>query len=62
MLLLLLANHDPGKSRMREQLRSLPESPHAEIRIASSCLMGYGLYDPAILTPEQALARFETCI
>ncbi len=62
LLLLLLANHDPDKSRLRELLRALPPSPHAELRLASSCLLGYGLYDPAILTPENALARFDSCI
>ena len=62
LLLLVLANHDPGKSRLRELLRSLPPSPHAELRVATGCLLGYGLYDPAILTIEQALMRFETCI
>ena len=62
LLLLVLANHDPDASRLRELLRALPPSPHAELRIASSCLLGYGLYDPAILTLEQAIARFETCL
>jgi len=62
LLLLVLANHDPDTARLRELLRSLPPSPHAELRIASACLLGYGLYDPAILTLDQAIARFETCI
>jgi hypothetical protein len=65
LLLLLLANHDPDKRRLPELLRALPKSEHADIGIASSCLLGYGLYAPAILTPEQAeqaLARFKTCI
>lgn len=62
LLLLVLANHDPDKSRLREVLRSLPDSPHAEVRIASACLLGYGLYDQAILSLEQAFKRFEACI
>lgn len=62
VLLLVLVNHDPDKSRLRELLRTLPPSPHAELRIATSSLLGYGLYDPAILTIDEALARFETCI
>lgn len=62
LLLLVLVNHDPDKSRLRELLRSLPPSPHAELRIAGSSLLGYGLYDPAILTVEEALDRFSTCI
>lgn len=62
LLLLVLANHDPGKSRLRELLRSLPPSPHAELRVVTGCLLGYGLYDPAILTVERALVQFEACI
>jgi len=62
LLLLVLANHDPGKSRLRELIRSLPPSPHAELRVATGCLLGYGLYDPTVLSIEQALIRFEGCI
>jgi len=46
ILLLVLVNHDPDKSRLRELLRALPPSPHAELRIATGSLLGYGLYDP----------------
>ena len=62
LLLLVLANHDPDKSRLRELFRSLPPSPYAELRVATGCLLGYGLYEPAVLTIEQALMRFEACI
>lgn len=62
MLLLVLVNHDPDKSRLRELLRALPPSPHAELRVATSSLLGYGLYDPAILTIDQALSRYGACI
>jgi hypothetical protein len=62
VLLLVLANHDPDKARLRELLGSLPPSPHAELRIATSCLFGYGLYDPALLSIEQLLTRFAGCI
>lgn len=61
LLLLVLANHDPDKSKLRELLESLPPSPNAEIRIASASFMGYGLYDQGMLTVEQALARPELC-
>jgi hypothetical protein len=40
----------------------MPPSPHAELRIATGSLLGYGLYDPAILTVGEALSRFEACI
>lgn len=62
VLLLVLVNHDPDKSRLRELLRALPPSPHAQIRIATGSLLGYGLYEPAILAIDEALARFEACI
>lgn len=58
LLVLVLVNHDPEKKRLRELLRSLPESPNAEVRIATSSLMGYGLYHHCVLTVEDALARF----
>jgi hypothetical protein len=62
LLLLVLANHDPAKSNLRKLLRSLPASPHAEVRIATGSFLGYGLYDPAILPVEGFLERFESCI
>ena len=62
MLLLVLVNHDPDKSSLRQLLRTLPPSPHAELRIATGSLLGYGLYDPAIHTVEEALSHFEACI
>lgn len=37
LLLLVLVNHDPDKSRLRELLRSLPPSPYAELRVATGC-------------------------
>ncbi len=60
--MLVLANHDPDKSRLRELLRTLPPSPHADLRIATACMFGYGLFDPAVLTVDEALVRFAGCI
>jgi hypothetical protein len=62
LLLLILVNHKPAKSRLRKLLRTLPRSTHADLRIATGCLLGYGLYDPAIVTVEEAQARFAACI
>lgn len=62
MLLLVLTNHDPDTSNLRELLRTLPPSPHAELRIATASLFGYGLFDPAILTVAEAFERFGPCI
>jgi hypothetical protein len=62
VLLLVLANHDPESTLLRELLGSLPPSPHAELRIATGSLIGYGLYDPAILTIDEACTRLGACI
>lgn len=62
LLILVLVNHDPGKSRLRELLSDLPPSPHAELRIAVSSLMGYGLYDQGILSIDEALQQCGTRI
>jgi len=57
LLLLVLANHDPEKSALCKLLGTLPPCPNADVRVASACLMGYGLFDPAILTVRQVLER-----
>lgn len=62
LLLLIFVNHDPDKSRLRQLLCALPPSPHVELRIATSSLLGYGLYDQAIYTVEDALSHFSACI
>lgn len=62
ILLLVLANHDPESTLLRDLLGSLPPSPHAELRVATGSLIGYGLYDPAILTIDEARVRLGACI
>ena len=57
LLLLVLANHDPGKSALRDVLSSLPTTTRCEVRIATGSLVGYGLFEPGLLTVKQALAR-----
>jgi len=57
LLLLVLANHDPDKSALCRLLGSLPPHPNVELRVASSCLMGYGLFDEGLLTVRQVLDR-----
>ena len=58
ILLLVLANHDPGKKGLRSVLEALPESPHADLRIATASFLGYGLYDQGVHTVEDAFRRF----
>lgn len=62
MLMLMLANHDPGSKKLCKALRALPRSSHVELFIASGSLLGYGLYDPAILPIDEAMERFSTRI
>ena len=58
MLLLVLANHQPRSSKLRDVLADLPESPHAKLCIATASFMGYGLYDQGVHTISQARERF----
>ena len=62
LLLLAFANHAPGKSNLHKLLHSLPNSPHAELRIVTASLLGYGLYDQGIHTVESVLTRFSDYI
>ncbi len=57
ILLLMMVNHDPSKTRLRQLVRDLPESRYADVRVGTSSLMGYGLYEPTILAPDDAVAR-----
>ena len=58
ILLLVFANHDPGKQKLYELLRSLPESPHAELYVATASFMGYGLYEQGVHKIDEAWHRF----
>jgi len=62
MLLLALVNHDPDSTKLRTSLDNLPPSPHAEVYLATSCFMGYGLFDPAVLPLAEARARLGALI
>ena len=62
LFLLVFANHDPEKSGLCSVLENLPDSPHAELRIATASFMGYGLYDQGIHTIDEARKRFSDYI
>lgn len=62
MLLLALVNHDPDSTRLRASLDNLPESPYADIYLATSCFMGYGLFDQTVLPLADAKKRLEALI
>lgn len=60
ILLLVLANHQPRSSKLRNALDELPPnpSPNAELCIATASFMGYGLYDQGVHTISEARKRF----
>ena len=62
LLLLVFANHDPDSKRLCRELDALPDSPHAELRVATASFMGYGLYDQGIHTIDEARKRFSDYI
>jgi len=62
LLLLILANHDPGATKLRDLVATLPPCPHAELRFAVSSFMGYGLFDQGVLTYEELQARHKECL
>ena len=57
IIMFVLANHDPDSSTLRDMLEKLPESPNAELRIVTSSLVGYGLYDQGVHTVDEAFWR-----
>ena len=58
VVLLVLANHDPDSSILRDVLKTLPECPNAEVRIATASFFGYGLYDQGVHTVDETFQRF----
>ena len=61
-LLFILANHDPDKTRLREELSTLPATQHCEVLVATSSLVGYGLFEPGVRTVTEALTLPESAL
>lgn len=59
LLLLVLVNHKPASTKLHKLLGSLPPSPNADLRVAAGSLLGYGLYDRAMLTVEETISRLK---
>jgi len=59
LIMLIFANHDPDSTILHTEVHSLPCPNKADICIATSNFMGYGLFGPAILSPTEfrALGR-----
>ena len=65
LVVMLLANHDPGKRNLKQELAHLASmhfNSRFELKFATSSFMGYGLFKPALLTMDELLSRFEGCI
>ena len=58
LLVLALANHDPDKSGLKDELERLPPSPNVELRFATGAFLGGGLFDQGIWTLDEVRARF----
>ena len=57
LILLVLANHDPEKTKLGKVLEALPESPMADLYIANGSFMGYGLWDQRMYSIEEVKTR-----
>lgn len=49
LLILVIANHDPRDRTLRRVLETLSRPVRAELRIATSSFMGYGLFERSLL-------------
>jgi len=57
--ILALVNHDPESTILRKELANLPDCPNAEIKVATSNFMGYGLFSQGIYGLDEFLDKFE---
>ena len=57
--ILALINHDPDSSILRNELERLSDCSNAEIKVATSNFMGYGLYSQSIYSLDEFLNKFE---
>ena len=57
-VLLVLANHDPGSSRLNTELSGLRQDLTRSCDIATASFMGYGLYDQGVHSLDRARDRF----
>jgi len=57
--ILALTDHDPDSSILRNELGRLSDCPNAEIKVATSNFMGYGLYSQNIYSLDEFLNKFE---
>ena len=60
--ILLFANHKPSKSKLESELKELPNLSNADVKIATSNFMGYGLYNKNMLSIEDFKKCYLMCL
>lgn len=60
--ILLFANHKPSKSKLESELKNLPNLSNADVKIATSNFMGYGLYNKNMLSIEDFKKCYLICL
>ena len=58
----IFANHDPGSSVLKRELKGVPPCPNVDLKFAVSNFMGYGLYKENIYSLADFQERFFTQI
>jgi hypothetical protein len=51
--ILLFANHKPAKTKLESEFKDISNLKNADVKIATSNFMGYGLYEQNMLTIEE---------
>lgn len=57
--ILALVNHDPASSILQRELEDLPPLTQADLKLAVSNFLGYGLYDQCIYDLDVFLKQFK---
>lgn len=60
--ILLFANHKPSKSKLESEFKNLPKLINADVKIATSNFMGYGLYNKNMLSVEEFKRCYLMCL
>lgn len=60
--LIILINHDPDKSKLREILDDLPEYYSFQLKFVTANFMGYGLYENAIYGSKEFKQKYKNHI
>jgi hypothetical protein len=56
--ILILANHDPDSTILRDELEEIQPNENFDLKIATSNFMGYGLFEEAIYSIDEFKNKF----